>query len=133
MYNIIARHSQHIPEKNETAHISLDYLHQLSGNDKEFEKEILKQFIQQAPDELEQLEQSINTNDFDSVRRTAHSLKSTVGYVGLSEELHPLLEQIEKDAVVQNNEHFKTNYTQVKIKCDQALAEVKSLLGNGLL
>ena len=29
-------------------HISLEYLHQLSGNDREFEKEILSQFLQQT-------------------------------------------------------------------------------------
>jgi CheY-like chemotaxis protein len=134
LYNIIARHAQHIPEKNEQVqHIRLDYLHQLSGNDKDFEKEILNQFVKQAPVELEQLEQSIQENDFDKVRRTAHSLKSTVGYVGLAEELHPLLEQIEKEAVAQNKANFQNNYHQVKLKCDQALTDVKTLLDNGLL
>jgi len=131
LYNIIARHAQHIPEKNGAVHhISLDYLRQLSGNDKEFEKDILTQFTKQVPAELEQLEKSINEKDFDSVRRTAHSLKSTVGYVGLAEELHPYLEQIEKDAVVQNEAEFESNYQQVKSKCDLALTDVKSLLGN---
>jgi HPt (histidine-containing phosphotransfer) domain-containing protein len=133
LYNIIARHAQHIPEKIELSHIRLDYLRQLSGNDKEFEKEILNQFAKQAPAELEQLEQSIIKNDFDLVRRTAHSLKSTVGYVGLAEELHPYLEQMEKDAVIQNENHFKSNFEQIKLKCEQALVEVKSLLGNGLV
>jgi signal transduction histidine kinase/CheY-like chemotaxis protein/HPt (histidine-containing phosphotransfer) domain-containing protein len=134
LYNIIARHAQHIPEKNDAVqHISLDYLHQLSGNDKEFEKEILTQFMKQAPAELEQLQNSIHQKDFDAVRRTAHSLKSTVGYVGLADELHPYLEQIEKDAVVQNEAQFHPNFQQVKSKCDLALTDVKSLLGNGSL
>jgi signal transduction histidine kinase/CheY-like chemotaxis protein len=134
LYNIIARHSQHIPEKNEGAHhINLNYLHQLSGNDKDFEKEILTQFLSQAPAELLQLEASIKENEFDNVRRTAHSLKSTVGYVGLAEELHPYLEQIEKDAVSQNAAQFEINYNHVKSKCDLAINEVKTLLGNGLL
>jgi signal transduction histidine kinase/CheY-like chemotaxis protein/HPt (histidine-containing phosphotransfer) domain-containing protein len=134
LYNIIARHAQHIPEKGElTNHIQLDYLHQLSGNDKNFEREILKQFMTQAPAELSHLEESIKEKDFDSVRRTAHSLKSTVGYVGLADELHPYLEQIEKDAVVQNEQHFETNYHHVKSKCDLAVNEVKSLLDNGFV
>jgi signal transduction histidine kinase/DNA-binding response OmpR family regulator len=134
LYNIIARHAQHIPEKLEAAnHIQLDYLHQLSGNDKDFEREILKQFLTQAPAELSHLEKSIKEKDFDSVRRTAHSLKSTVGYVGLADELHPFLEQIEKDAVVQNGVHFEINYHHVKCKCDLAVNEVKSLLDNGFV
>ena len=134
LYNIIARHAQHIPEKNDPVHhIHLDYLHQLSGNDKDFEKEILNQFVKQTPLELEHLERFIKENDFDNVRRTAHSLKSTVGYVGLAEELHPYLEQMEKDAVVQNKSGFQTSYNHVKQKCDQALNQVKTLLDNGLV
>ena len=134
LYNIIARHAQHIPEKNEPAHlIHLNYLHQLSGNDKDFEREILNQFIKQAPTELSQLEASIKTNDYDNVRRIAHSLKSTVGYVGLAEELQPYLEQIEKDAVVRNNSSFEKNFYFVRSKCNQSVAEVKSLLDNGFV
>lgn len=134
LYNIIARHAQHIPEKNEPAHhIHLSYLHQLSGNDKDFEKEILNQFVTQAPAELSQLENSIKENDFDMVRRTAHSLKSTVGYVGLADELHPYLEEIEKDAVVQNTSHFAKNMEHIKSKCLNAIGEVKTLLDNGFV
>jgi signal transduction histidine kinase/DNA-binding NarL/FixJ family response regulator len=134
LYNIIARHAQHIPEKPTAfPHIHLDYLHQLSGNDKDFEREILKQFIYQAPDELSQLDAFIHENDFDGIRRTAHSLKSTVGYVGLAEELHPYLECIEKDAVIENSADFAANFKHVKLKCEAALNEVKTLLGNGLL
>jgi signal transduction histidine kinase/CheY-like chemotaxis protein/HPt (histidine-containing phosphotransfer) domain-containing protein len=135
LYNIIARHSQHIPEKKEEpiTHVSLDYLHQLSGNDKEFEREILKQFLEQVPAELSDLRTSIDQKNYDQVRRTAHSLKSTVGYVGLAAELHPYLEQIERDAVAQNGADFETNYDHVKSKCDLATHDVKALLDNGLL
>jgi signal transduction histidine kinase/CheY-like chemotaxis protein/HPt (histidine-containing phosphotransfer) domain-containing protein len=134
LYNIIARNAQHIPEKNEASHlIHLSYLRQLSGNDKDFEREILNQFITQVPTELSMLEKSIKKNDFDCIRRTAHSLKSTVGYVGLSGELHPYLEKIEKDAVVQNSTQFESDYNYVKSKCYQAVTEVKSLLDNGFV
>jgi CheY-like chemotaxis protein/HPt (histidine-containing phosphotransfer) domain-containing protein len=134
LYNIIARHAQHIPEKsNAFHHIHLDYLHQLSGNDKSFEKEILKQFVTQAPEELSQLERSIQENDFDSARRTAHSLKSTIGYVGLADELHPYLERMEKDAVAENKAELISNFNQVKSKCNMALAEVNTLLDDGLV
>jgi response regulator RpfG family c-di-GMP phosphodiesterase len=134
LYNIIARHAQHIPEKHEDVHhIHLSYLHQLSGNDKNFERELLNQFLVQVPEELFQLDKSINEDDFDSIRRAAHSLKSTVGYVGLAEDLHPYLEQMEKDAVTQNTAHFEKNYSYVKSKCDIAINEVKALLGNGFV
>jgi CheY-like chemotaxis protein/two-component sensor histidine kinase len=129
LYNIIARNAQHIPDKHEEVHnIRLSYLHQLSGNDKEFEKDILTQFLNQLPSELSLLEKSINDGDLDSVRRTAHSLKSTVGYVGLAEELHPYLEQMENAAAAQNTTDFEKNFNQVKSKCELAVNEVKVLL-----
>ncbi|HEU4473116.1 MAG TPA: ATP-binding protein [Flavisolibacter sp.] len=131
LYNIIARHAQHIPELHTFQHISLDYLHQLSGNDSRFEREILEQFVVQVPMELNKLEQDIQAKDFDQVRRVAHSLKSTVGYVGLAAELHPVLEQMEADATAGNDSHFEEGLSQVKLKCMQALDEVKTLLDNG--
>ena len=141
LYNIIARHAQHIPENLSTTNenipgskaINLNYLHQLSGNDKNFENEILKQFSTQAPEELSQLKNCIDQNNFDGVRRWAHTLKSTVGYIGLADELHPYLEQIEKDSIVRNSESFSSNYLLVKAKCDLALKEVKTLLDKGLV
>jgi CheY-like chemotaxis protein len=135
LYNIIARHSQHIPEKKEESkhHLNLEYLHQLSGNDREFEREILIQFLEQMPAELYELRISIDEPNYDQVRRTAHSLKSTVGYVGLAAELHPYLEQMERDAVAQNGADFETNYNHLKSKCDLAANDVKALLDNGLV
>ena len=134
LYNIIARHAQNIHENNDGVnHVDLNYLHQLSGNDKDFERDILNQFLEQVPSELSQLEKSIKENDFENIRRTAHSLKSTVGYVGLAEDLHPYLEEMEKHAVEQDAGRFESNYNHVKSKCDFALEAVKSLLDKGLL
>jgi signal transduction histidine kinase/CheY-like chemotaxis protein/HPt (histidine-containing phosphotransfer) domain-containing protein len=134
LYNIIARHAQHIPEKNHSyQHIQLEYLHQLSGNDEAFEKEILKQFVTQVPDELSQLKEFIRESNFDGVRRTAHSLKSTVGYVGLAGQLHPCLEKMEKDAIEENSTDFTSNYEHIKSVCELAINDVKAFLDNGLL
>jgi CheY-like chemotaxis protein len=133
LYNIIARHSQHVGEPTGGfRHIQLDYLKQLSGNDEQFEKEILEQFIVQVPEELSQLSQQMEARDFDAVRRTAHSLKSTVGYAGLANELHPFLETIEQEATQGREENFRQNFEAVKDKCEKAVVEVKTFLENGL-
>lgn len=132
LYNIIARHAQHIPEQTgKWQNIHLDYLHQLSGNDPEFEREILEQFLVQIPVELDQLEEHIRNNYFEGIRRTAHSLKSTVGYVGLSDELHPYLDQIESDAISEKPGQFNDSFVHVRQKCNEAMIEVKALLDNG--
>ena len=129
LYNIIARHAQHNGEGYNTAgSLNLEYLHQLSGNDEAFEKQILQQFVVQIPQELDNLYQSIEQRDFDAIRRTAHSMKSTVGYVGLAEELHPTLERIERAGEAEKNETMKKDFQYVKEKCEATLMEVKKHL-----
>jgi signal transduction histidine kinase/CheY-like chemotaxis protein/HPt (histidine-containing phosphotransfer) domain-containing protein len=135
LYNMIARHAQHIPENEApaTQQIKLDYLHQLSGNDTAFEREILQQFLIQTPDELNQLKTHIEQKDFSLSRRVAHSLKSTVGYVGLAKELHPYLERIEKSSVAEETDNIMADFDHVKDICDLALKEVKVMLDKGLV
>ncbi len=133
LYNIIARNAQNIPgQPGPFEHIKLDYLHELSGNDPQFEKEILQQFIIQVPVELRALSAHIEAGDHDAIRRTAHSLKSTVGYAGLAAELHPHLEAMEHAALGNNGIDYRYHFKVVEEKCNQAIKEVKALLDDSL-
>jgi signal transduction histidine kinase/DNA-binding NarL/FixJ family response regulator len=130
LYNMIATYSKSITAAARTLPlnlVSLDYLHQLSGNDKKFEKEILKQFIEQMPQELAELSDAIGSGDFPAVKRIAHSMKSTVGYVGMAESLHPYLERIEKSAADHTND-LQSVYAHVRQQCEIAMIEVKMIL-----
>ncbi|MFL5787047.1 MAG: Hpt domain-containing protein, partial [Flavisolibacter sp.] len=135
LYNLIAKHAKKISDGNTNNPIvvNLDYLHELSGNDKNFEKEIMQQFLEQVPIELDQLKESINVQDYKSIRRMAHSLKSTVGYVGLAEELHPYLDMLEENASLENNNDMLNEYESVKEKCYKAMDEVRIMLDNHLV
>ena len=136
LYNMIGRHAQNLDtidpvittERQTSGYIDLAYLSELSGGNKEFEKQILEQFLVQVPDEMEQLEQAIQNRDFETVKQSAHSLKSTVGYVGLSDALHPYLDRIEKDAIKNDDNNFSVDLDYVKAHCDHAKTEVENLL-----
>ena len=139
LYNMIGRHAQNLPEENgqepqeqkENGRlVSLDYLNQLSGGDKAFERQILTQFLVQMPEEMLQLEEAIQNKAYEAIKQTAHSLKSTVGYVGLSDELHPYLDRIEKDAIKGIGENFMPDLHAVKEYCVLAKCEVEDLLRN---
>lgn len=134
LYNMIARNAQHAygtedPAKN----IDLEYLHNLSGNDPEFEREILQQFIVQLPEELGRLEAAISEKDYHRVKQVAHSLKSTIGYIGLSSELNPALERLEHSSVTQDDTSISEDYKKVYFKCEQALLGVQELLEKNTL
>jgi HPt (histidine-containing phosphotransfer) domain-containing protein len=59
---------------------NLDYLHQMSGGDELFVKEMVKLFLKQVPLELEKL--STAASDSQTVKQIAHKLKSSVSMVG---------------------------------------------------
>jgi signal transduction histidine kinase/DNA-binding response OmpR family regulator len=130
LYNIIARHAQHVTDNvnDHIVPINLEYLHQLSGNDADFERQILEQFQMQMPEELSLLKYAIQVRDHDKIRRTAHTMKSTVGYVGLSEELTPVLSEIENVEQLTDDSVLEERYNFISARCNEALEGVKRLL-----
>ncbi len=79
--------------------VNTDYLKELSGGDIEFRERLLKQFEIQLPQELDELEKAILQRNKQQVHYIAHSLKSTLGYVGLYDnQVSHLLAVMEKDA-----------------------------------
>jgi len=109
-------------------YVNLEYLHELSGNDHDFEKVMMEQFVQQAPEELAALENAIGSNDLLSAKKVAHSLKSTVSYMGLAPALHPPLESIEKAAVSGDASGVHANFSRIKEVANEAVKEIVILL-----
>jgi HPt (histidine-containing phosphotransfer) domain-containing protein len=62
----------------ETPLLDLSYLHEISGSDSTYMYEVLNLFLETVPKSVETLEQLIReTDDYDSIQRRAHSLKSS--------------------------------------------------------
>ena len=55
-------------------------------------------------------------------------MKSTVGYVGLSDELTPALSEIENVEHLADNSILDDHYNFISVKCFEALEGVKRLL-----
>ncbi|MGC4037416.1 MAG: ATP-binding protein [Chitinophagaceae bacterium] len=109
--------------------IDLDYLNELSKGNKNFETEMLRQFIVQVPDEIHSLQLSINNKDYTAVKSAAHGLKSSVSFVGLSARLQPVLEQIEKNASSADDlNELKQNFEKLQQICRSAVEEARLLL-----
>lgn len=132
LYHIIEQYTapeagtERAPE-NENV-INLQYLKELSMGDAEFEHAIIRQFIVQVPEELELLKEAINKRNLTRIKNIAHGMKSSVAYVGLTEKLHPFLQRMETEAVLNNkHNHFEEDYAEVELICNIALTEVKGL------
>lgn len=109
-------------------YVNLNYLHELSGNDKDFEKIMMEQFVQQTPAEIASLQASIDTQDWISAKKIVHSLKSTVSYVGLADELYPDLQEIEKAATSTDPSDIASKFSHIKQVSEEAVKEIKALL-----
>lgn len=130
LYNLIGLHAQNVSGDmlSPPIAIQLGYLEELSGGDKEFERSILEQFLIQAPQELDMLEKAIENNESESIKQVAHSMKSTVGYIGLSSVLEPYLDRIEMNSYLAQTDENRKDFLFVKYACKAALAQVSEVL-----
>jgi signal transduction histidine kinase/DNA-binding response OmpR family regulator len=130
LYNIIARHAQHHPEiaGSSYQYIDLNYLNQLSGNDPAFELQILQQFVKQVPAEISELRSAIEKNNFEKAKLVAHSMKSTVGYVGLSADLNPYLDRLEHFTGETATIDISDDLDYVEAHCNAATDEINKFL-----
>ena len=109
--------------------IDLSYLQDLSSGNKDFENQIIRQFIKQVPEEIISLEQAIRQKDFTAMRSLAHSMKSSVSYLGLIHELGPMLQEIENQAVNETDlSIIRACFDSIEFTCRQAVDEAKKLV-----
>ncbi len=109
--------------------IDLSYLKQLSFNDTAFEHAIIRQFILQVPEELELLKEAIHKKNLRTIKSIAHSLKSSIAYLGLTDRLYTSLDRIEVEAASNTiNPHFNEDFEQVEKVCRQAVQEAIQFL-----
>ena len=71
---------------------TFDELKQMSGA--EFINELIDTFLEDSPKLIEEMESALKTNNVDSFRRAAHSLKSNAATFGAS-ELFALAKELE--------------------------------------
>jgi len=112
-------------------YVNLNYLHELSGNDKDFEKVMMEQFVLQTPVEIASLQACVEAHDWINAKKIAHSLKSTVSYMGLADELHPPLNEIEKAGVTQDISAIPERFAHIKQVSERAVKEIEALLHAG--
>lgn len=129
LYNLILHHTGRKNEAtNNTGIINLDYLREISKGNKNFEEEMVREFIVQAPEEINTLQNAIQTHNLEMIKQVAHALKSSVSFVGLSSKLDPLLHNIETNAAGSGNiQVIAANFEQLRQLCDGAVKEARAM------
>ena len=78
--------------------IDPDYLKQISDGDRAYEIEMTDQFLEVVPGDLNNLRSALSAGDRAAVSRIAHSMKTNVSIMGMTERLHLLLDALEYPA-----------------------------------
>ncbi|GAB4092691.1 ATP-binding protein [Flaviaesturariibacter terrae] len=130
LYSILQQHYQPMSASSaSTPVINLNYLHELSLGDSEFENAIVRQFIVQVPEELNLLQEAVQARNLMQIKSIAHGMKSSVAYLGLTDRLQPCLHRMEVEAVSgADDDHFAEDLAEVRKVCEQAVLEARTLL-----
>lgn len=90
--------SQVAPKKAKSIKmINLEYIESLSGGDVDLKVTMLETVVCNLPDEVRQLEDDYALRDWDKVKASAHKMKATCGYMGVS-NMQDLAKTVENNA-----------------------------------
>lgn len=89
---------QHDPGDGVDPNIDLAYLLSISNGKPERLQEMAEIFLDQVPKELSNVQVAIQQGDFNRLAVVAHSMQSTVAYMGMGQSLGPLLRELETQA-----------------------------------
>ncbi len=134
LFDIIIKYSKN-NEKNYTPltvdHnvINLDYIDQLSSEDKEFKRKIIREFVSRVPDSIQTMEKAIHEKNYSTINKVAHDMKTTVHFMGLTVLIGHLLQRIEE--LASSNGAMVTiqqMFVDIKSVCMQAVQEAGHLV-----
>jgi len=127
LYKLINKYAQG-NRRNDTSVIDLEYLKIISKGDEVFEKNMIRSFSTQMPEELRRLKSSIIDKNYEQISSIAHNLKSTLSFMGLN-QLTPLLQQIEQECKKQDGiNRISDNFTLISATCQLAIIEARELI-----
>lgn len=116
-----------IPEKKGVgeAVTDLNYLKETMNGKKEAIKEMLTYLLKQLPEYLSALSGAIDRNEYTSIAKLSHKLKSSVAIVGVK-SLHPILVEMETLGKSNSNmEKLRSLHLELDPIAQQALKEIQ--------
>lgn len=105
--------------------INLEYLTNIMSGKKELIRETIEIFVKQASEDLPIINDAITKDDYLTVKRFAHRMKSTVTMMGI-DSLRPVLEEMEVLGNDKNNmSRIKELNEMLNLTYSQAVEEIK--------
>ncbi|MBO9566295.1 MAG: response regulator [Niastella sp.] len=80
---------------NDYQYIRLNYLHEVSAGNLDYEKTATQKFLRALPLAIQEIEKEWKAGNTEKLKAIAHNLKTTISIMGLNGLLNPLLDKIE--------------------------------------
>ncbi len=114
--------------KSDFKFIDLTYLNELAEGSEEFIQRMIRAFLVQTPQLIDQMKQGAALNNWQDVRAAAHKMKPSMDFIGIH-SLKKVVASIENDAhELKNVEAIPGMIAQVEQVCDLAMRELDTLL-----
>lgn len=106
-------------------HYNLAKVYALSDNDPEFVNQILSLFVNEIPDDLEEIKEGIKKGDHKHAYAYAHKVKPSLDLLGLNVAFEEIL-QIEAWTKAEGEKkEIKETFKSVKTQVEDAIKELK--------
>jgi len=117
-------------KENKFRYIRLEYLNELTGGDEELIDEMMKLFLENTPDALENLKNLYDTKNWEEIKKAAHKFKPTLSYMGIK-ELDGVVPEIEKMALAHDPDNKIPSLLEtLNHYCGETIKEITAHLRN---
>ncbi|MBP7542513.1 MAG: PAS domain S-box protein [Ignavibacteriaceae bacterium] len=117
-------------KENKFRYIRLEYLNELTGGDEELIDEMMKLFLENTPDALENLKNLHDTKNWEEIKKAAHKFKPTLSYMGIK-ELDGVVPEIEKMALAHDPDNKIPSLLEtLNHYCGETIKEITAHLRN---
>jgi HPt (histidine-containing phosphotransfer) domain-containing protein len=102
--------------------LDISFLYEVADNDNVYINEVIKLFLDSVPGGLAKLEKAIKeTNDFETIQRQAHALKSSAGIIKVRGMYEGLV-------VIEASARQQKDKDEMLVKLDEILTNFKAAL-----
>jgi HPt (histidine-containing phosphotransfer) domain-containing protein len=104
---------------------NLDKINEMAEGDEDFVVSVISVFLDEVPQDLHDLEKSIENRDYDSVYKLAHKIKPNVDLLGMEQTRATALEIETLGKNEANSQQIEAKFPLLKKDVLQVIAELK--------
>ncbi|MEZ2414573.1 Hpt domain-containing protein [Muriicola sp. E247] len=104
---------------------SLDKLNEMADGDNDFVLSVITVFLEEVPQDLEDLEKAIDEGDYENVYQLAHKIKPNVDILGMEQTRAIALEIETLGKDVKNKDLIEEKFPALKKDIHQVIGELR--------